>query len=88
VSGFQSKALSEAVHEKIGAALACRWHDREQKEEAIPWQGLHLSRLFAKRAFAEIESELAAYTITDTDYPVVVKTPSGEEFSCWGYYYD
>ncbi|WKZ45653.1 MAG: DUF4173 domain-containing protein [Anaerolineales bacterium] len=88
VSGFQSKALSEAVHEKIGAALACRWHDREQKEAAIPWQGFHLSRLFANRAFAEIESELAAYTITDTDYPVVVKTPSGEEFSCWGYYYD
>ncbi len=88
VTGFQSKALSEAVHEKIGAALACRWHDREQKEAAIPWQGFHLSRLFANRAFAEIESELAAYKITDTDYPVIVKTPSGEEFSCWGYYYD
>ncbi len=88
VTGFQNEALTESVREKIGAALACRWHDRQQDERSIPWQGFHLSRLFAGRAFAEVEGDLTAYKITDTDWPVTVETPGGEEFICQVYYSD
>ncbi|MCC6298821.1 MAG: DUF4173 domain-containing protein [Anaerolineales bacterium] len=87
-NGFQNSALSNSVREQIGAALACQRHDREQDESKTQWQGFNLSTFSADRAFAEIKSELDAYKITDTDFPVIVKTPSGEEISCWGYYYE
>ena len=86
--GFQTESLPESVREKIGAALSCKRHDREQDDRKVPWQGFHLSRYYADRAFAEIENDLDAYEIVDTDSPVMVRTPSGDEYSCSPYYYD
>lgn len=86
VNGFKDKALADSVHERIGAALACQWHDRNQEEDVTLWQGFNLSTFNANRAFAEIGSDLSAYKVTDTDSPPMVQTPSGEEISCWGYY--
>lgn len=88
VDGFKNKALDESLHERIGAALACRRYDRAQDERPIPWQGFNFSTFVADRTFAEIKTTLDAYKISDTDLPVTVTTPSGEEISCWGYYYD
>jgi hypothetical protein len=88
VEGFQNKALSVATREKIGAALACKRHDREQDENASLWQGFHLSNFIADQTFARIENSLASYKITDTDWPATVQTPSGEEFNCSLYYVD
>jgi hypothetical protein len=85
---FQNKSLPDVVNEKLGAALACKRYDRELAPRALPWQSFHFSRFSAERAFAELEQELDAYTITDTGWPVLVETPDGEEFSCWQYYYD
>lgn len=87
-AGFQNDSLPVLAREKIGAALACRWHDRDQDEKIVPWQGFNLSTFNANRAFAEIEDDLAAYKVSDSDSPPMVKTPSGEEISCWGYIYD
>lgn len=87
-AGFQNDSLPVLAREKIGAALACRWHDRDQDEKIVPWQGFNLSTFNANRAFAEIEDDLAAYKVSDIDSPPMVKTPSGEEISCWGYIYD
>ncbi len=86
--GFQNNALPASIRERIGAALACQQYDREQDEHALPWQGFNLSVFNADRALAGIESELKAYKVTDTDYPLTVTTPSGEEISCWTNYYD
>lgn len=88
VDGFQNKTLPVSVREKIGAALACKRYEREQDDREIPWQGFHLSRFYADRSFTGIEKSLDSYKITDTDWPITVETPSGEEFSCWLYYYD
>ena len=88
VDAFQSKATPSIVKEKIGAALACKYYERRQAESLIPWQGFHFSRLSAARAFQQVESELDAYQIIDKDWPVMVETPDGEEFSCFPYYYD
>ncbi|MFN8426886.1 MAG: DUF4173 domain-containing protein [Anaerolineales bacterium] len=84
--GFQNKALPLAAREKIGAALACRQYDREQDKTAVAWQGFNISTFLADRAYAEIKSELKAYKVADSEYPPMVKTPSGEEISCWGNY--
>lgn len=85
---FQNKSLPDAVNEKLGAALACKRYDRELASRVLPWQSFHFSRFYADRAFVQLEKELDAYTITDTDWPVLVDTPGGDEFSCWQYYYD
>jgi hypothetical protein len=88
VSAFQSKSLPESVKEKVGAALACKLHDRKQNTSKIPWQGFHFSRLNADSSFRQVEQELTAYQIIDKDWPPMVKTPGGEEFPCYQYSYD
>jgi hypothetical protein len=88
VSAFHSKSVPASVKEKVGAALACKLHEREQGERAIPWQGFHFSRLGADSAFKQVSKELETYEVIDEDRPVMVETPSGDEFSCYQYYYD
>jgi hypothetical protein len=88
VNGFHSKSLPASVKEKIGAALTCKQYEREQAENKISWQGFHFSRFNADTAFQQVSKELDAYKVIDKDWPVIVETPSGEEFSCFPYYYD
>jgi hypothetical protein len=52
------------------------------------WQSFHFSTFNADKAFTSIKSDLNGFTVDDTGYPVVVTTPSGEEFNCSPYYYD
>jgi hypothetical protein len=88
VNAFQSKALPASVKEKVGAALTCKQYDREQADSNIPWQGFHFSRYNADMAFAQVSKDLKTYKVIDKDWPVLVETPSGGEFSCFPYYYD
>ncbi|HAV77365.1 MAG TPA: hypothetical protein DCX53_08430, partial [Anaerolineae bacterium] len=85
VAGFTNELLPENVREKIGAALVCKQYDR-RTNEFLPWQGFHLSRMFADMMFMKVDKQLDSYTIKDTDWPVMVETPSGEETSCYEYY--
>jgi len=87
-SAFQNKSLPVAVREKVGAALFCKRYDREQDKRKIPWQSFNLARFNADNIFADIKKDLDVYKITDKDWPVKINTPSGEEFSCYQYYYD
>jgi hypothetical protein len=85
---FKNKALPQAVHEKVGTALFCKRFEREQDERTIPWQAFHLARFRAESIFADLKKDLDAYTMTDTAWPLTVKTPSGAEFSCHQEYFD
>jgi hypothetical protein len=88
VNVFRSKTLPASVREKIGAALTCKQYDREQVDSPSPWQGFHFSRFNADRALAQVSKDLKTYKVIDEDWPVMVETPGGEEFSCFPYYYD
>jgi hypothetical protein len=88
VNAFHSKSLPASVREKIGAALACKQYERKQDTRTYPWQSFHFSRWNADTRFREVKKELVAYKIIDKDWPVKVKTPGGEEFSCYQNYYD
>jgi hypothetical protein len=88
VDAFHSKSVPASVREKIGAALACKLHERRQSESQIPWQGFHFSRWNAEAGFRQVDKELDAYEIIDKDWPAMVETPGGEEFPCYQYYYD
>jgi len=83
---FTNKSLPDIVHDKVGAALVCKRYDR-LGENDLPWQSFHFSRLNANFALESVNDELDAYKIIDTDWPVKVKTPGGEKFSCGQYYY-
>jgi len=88
VSAFQTKSMPTAVKEKIGASLACIRYTRNQDKRKIPWQSFHFSRYYADSALSQVKKDLDTYKIVDKDLPVKVETPSGEEFSCYQYYYD
>lgn len=85
---FVDKSLPSHVNNKIGAALTCMRYDREQADRDYPWQGFHFSRYNADLAFARIDKKLDTYKITSTDWPVMVTSSSGEEFSCYEFYED
>lgn len=88
VDAFTNTSLPVDVHEKIGAALACKRHERSQDTREIPWQAFHVSHYRADFQFSKIDRKLDAYKIIDEDWPVKVETPGGDEFSCWQSYYD
>jgi hypothetical protein len=82
---FQNKFLPTTVHEKVGAALFCKRYQRQQSAQKYPWQSFHFSRFSADKIFGEIKNGLDAYTVTNTQWPVKINTPSGTEFSCYQY---
>jgi hypothetical protein len=88
VTAFQTKSLPVPVTEKVGASLACIRYTRNADQRALPWQSFHFSRFNAERALAEVKKDLDVYKIVNTDWPILFKTPSGEEFSCSQTYYD
>ena len=83
---FQNASLPETVREKVGAALFCMHNQRS--DESLPWQGFHVSRYRADQIFTALKTDLNAYHIVDENWPVTIATPSGEEFSCYQYFYD
>lgn len=88
VDAFTNNSLSQTIREKLGAALVCKRYERGRDARAIPWQAFHISRYLADHEFARVKNDLDAYTVIDKDFPVMVETPAGEEFSCWPYYSD
>jgi hypothetical protein len=87
-AAFENKVMPEAVREKVGAALICKRYEREQDVRELPWQSFHIARARADRIFIQIKSDLDDYKVVNTDWPVTIKTPAGDELSCWQYYDD
>ncbi len=88
VKAYQTPSLPAPVREKVGAALACVQYTRGLNAREISWQSFQLSRFNADRALALIQKDLKGYVVDDKEYPYMVTTPAGEEFSCSSYYYD
>jgi hypothetical protein len=87
-AAFENNTLPEAVQEKVGAALFCKRYDREQYDREISWQSFHAARSNADRILARIKNDLDEYQVVNSDWPVTIKTPAGNEFFCQPYYYD
>jgi hypothetical protein len=88
VSAYHSPSLPDTVQEKIGASLACINYNRGLDTSEPAWQSFHFATFNADKALASISNELKEYKIRDTDYPITVITPAGEEFPCSSNYYD
>ena len=88
VTAYQTPTLPDSVRERVGASLACIRHQRELDNREATWQSFHFAMLNADNALASIKADLKTYVINDTNYPVTVTTPTGEDFPCVTYYYD
>ena len=88
VKAYQTPALPAPVREKIGASLACINYERGLDARKLPWQSFHFATLNADKALVYIRNDLKGFKINDTNYPAMVTTPFGDEFSCSQYYYD
>lgn len=88
VKAYQTPSLPDSVREKIGASLACINYERNQQNSDLTWQSFHLARVNADGMLASIKNELKEFIVDDDEWPIMVTTPSGEEFSCSPYYYD
>ena len=88
VNAYMDRSLPANVHEKLGAALACKQYDRQQDTRKFAWQSFHVSRYLADIQFAKVEGDLSSFTVIDKEWPAKVETPGGDEFSCSPYYYD
>ena len=87
-AAFENESMPDPVREEVGAALFCKRYDREQAGQGMHWQSFHMARLNADRIFLRIKSDLDTYRVADSDWPVTIKTPAGNELSCWQYYDD
>lgn len=87
-AAFQNETLPEPVREKVGAALFCKRYERKQRHQEISWQSFHVARFNADHIFVQIEKDLSAYKVVNVEWPVTIKTPAGDELSCWQYDYD
>jgi hypothetical protein len=88
VEAYRTPSLPAPVKEKVGAALACIRYERSLDNSDILWQSFHLSRFQADQSLALVKTSLDKFKVNKTDYPVMVTTPTGGEFSCSPYYYD
>ena len=88
VKAYRTKSLPASVREKIGASLACIQYTRGLDDREYSWQSFHFARLNADKALALVKKDLKGYVVDDSEYPNMVTTPAGEEFSCSPNYFD
>ena len=88
VSAYQTPSLSASVRENLGASLACIRYERRLDTRDWKWQSFHFATFNADKALASIKNDLKGYKINNTNYPIVVTSPDGNQFPCSTYYYD
>ncbi len=88
-AAFRSPALPDSVKEGVGAALACIARDRAREDADSSWQSFHVSRWNEAAILKSLEEDLAGYQVDKADeWGHTVTTPSGEEYNCYGYWFD
>lgn len=83
VSQLTDPALSPALKEQIGAALAC-YQQRQPfgAAQPLPWQSFHLSRWNAQQALGSVADILGRYRVEQGDGAYLITSPAGVELIC------
>jgi hypothetical protein len=85
VTAFHQPDLAPALHDELGATLACKAAVLTDEAE-LPWQSFHWSHYTAANLLRAEANALSAYPITaDHDYQVQV---NGQERPCFSYAWD
>ncbi len=87
-AAFRSPTLPDSVKEGVGAALVCIAHERANRDVDTSWQSFHLSRWNETLILKSLEKELQVYSVDDENWQLLVTAPGGEEYHCYGYWFD
>ncbi|MEW6241824.1 MAG: DUF4173 domain-containing protein [Chloroflexota bacterium] len=88
-AAFRSPTLPDSVKEGVGAALACIARDRAREDADSSWQSFHVSRWNEAAILKSLEEDLARYQVGNADERGhTIITPGGEEYPCYGYWFD
>ncbi len=86
-AAYQTQSLPDSVREKLGASLACLRYTR-QEDRPLEWQSFHLSRFYADKELVSLKKDLDQYKIDSSDWPIIVSSPAGNDFSCSSDFFD
>jgi hypothetical protein len=78
---YNDPALEPAIHDGIGASLACI--NAEPSHRDMGWRSFNLSIYRADRDLAALD--LSGYKILNDEYPSKVITPLKQEYDCYTY---
>jgi hypothetical protein len=82
VQAYQSTTLPSATREAAGAALVCRQAYEGPHRPLAEWQSFTLSNFRARAALEPVQASLEKYQFEGENWPPVVISPAGNQFSC------
>jgi hypothetical protein len=84
VDEFEHDNLATAIHEGIGAALACFLNAAPDPNEArTDWRSFNHSRWQADQALAQVRPALQGYRVKGSGHSLSVLTPGQVEYVCY-----
>jgi len=80
---YSSLDLPSKIKDGVGAAIVCYEAYSETDDSRVQsWQSFHFSDWNAARELDAVRDSLQRYRIRDDDWPTVVISPNGTEYSC------
>ena len=83
VQVFETPQLKAETRDRLGAVLVCMENRNNFSGMDNAWQAFHLSNFQAIKSLKKIESDLKAYQLDVSDWPVTVTTPLGAKYECY-----
>ncbi len=82
VDALQDGSLTPGTRDAVGAALACHLNAERSLDPDTNWRSFTLSGWWEDQALRQVQSQLEAYQILDSDWPVKVLTPGSISYEC------
>ena len=82
VESLQDGSLTPGTRDAVGAALACHLNAERSLDPDTNWRSFTLSGWWEDQALRQVQSQLEAYQILDSDWPVKVLTPGSIYYEC------
>ncbi|MEJ5241389.1 MAG: DUF4173 domain-containing protein [Anaerolineales bacterium] len=84
VAEYRSPTADQATRERMAATLSCILYEAQSRPSDPSWRAWNLSEARAQALLRSVEPELRAYRVDDSDWPILVTSPQGNTFECFG----
>ena len=82
VAAFRDPSLPGLTRDAVGAVLVCR-EQMNAGSTDNDWRSFTFSRLRADQALEQVQSQLDAYNVNNSDWPIDVQTPGSVHYECY-----
>ena len=79
---FQNQALSNQIHEGIGAALVCQQNSYSMANQSQDWRSFNLSYWRAFTALDSLSGQLDHYRVSREKGTLYIRTPGDVSYEC------